>query len=250
MSASSCSNLNEASNLKHTLLLRLVGPMQSWGFRSRFDNRDTALEPTRSGVIGLFSAALGIGRDEAAQLRQFDHLKMGVRVDAPGHVMVDYHTVQRVAKAGGGIADTVQSWRYYLADARFLVGLESGDLDFLRKLEAALKNPKWPLFLGRKSFVPSLPVHLITKDRKTGVREGRDVTTALQEEPWLQVREREKKPTALRLMIETLDAAAGPVMGDVPLDFKARRFGLRYVESIALKDFKDEKELLCFTSHS
>ena len=35
------------------LLMRLAGPMQSWGTRSRFSNRDTGLEPSRSGVIGL-----------------------------------------------------------------------------------------------------------------------------------------------------------------------------------------------------
>jgi CRISPR system Cascade subunit CasD len=35
------------------LLLRLAGPMQAWGTQSRFVNRDTELEPSKSGVIGL-----------------------------------------------------------------------------------------------------------------------------------------------------------------------------------------------------
>ena len=99
---------------RHTLLLRLVGPMQSWGFRSRFDHRDTALEPTRSGVIGLLCAALGWPRD--ADLSRFSDLQMGVRVDAPGRVMTDYQTAQDVLKASGdGVAATTQSWRAYVS---------------------------------------------------------------------------------------------------------------------------------------
>ena len=46
------------------LLLRLAGPLQSWGMLSHFNERDTARFPTRSGVIGLLAAALGIARDE------------------------------------------------------------------------------------------------------------------------------------------------------------------------------------------
>src|SRR3990172_4719032 len=49
-------------NRMPTLLLRLVGPMQSWGTTSRFDQRDTGKEPSKSGVIGLLAAALGIDR--------------------------------------------------------------------------------------------------------------------------------------------------------------------------------------------
>ena len=51
--------------MKYTLLLRLKAPMQSWGVSSRFSIRDTGKEPSKSGVIGLFCAALGISRDEA-----------------------------------------------------------------------------------------------------------------------------------------------------------------------------------------
>lgn len=46
-----------------TLLLRLVGPMQSWGTTSRFDQRDTGKDPSKSGVIGLLAAAMGIDRE-------------------------------------------------------------------------------------------------------------------------------------------------------------------------------------------
>jgi len=53
-----------------TLLLRLVGPMQSWGTTSRFDQRDTGKEPSKSGVIGLVAAALGIDRENWTDLNR------------------------------------------------------------------------------------------------------------------------------------------------------------------------------------
>ncbi len=209
--------------MPHTLLLQLVGPMQAWGHRSRFDNRDTGLEPTRSGVVGLLCAALGWQRD--ADLTPFEALKMGVRVDKPGHVALDYHTAQRddgtTARREGNA--TVSS-RYYLADARFLVGLE-GDLEWLQRLETALKNPKWPLFLGRKSFPSALPV-------ARGIEEG-DVKTVLENAPWVALVEREKRRAAsalsLKLVLETTEPADGEAILDVPRDFERRRYGVRYL---------------------
>lgn len=133
-----------------TLLLKLEGPMQSWGYRSRFDYRDTALEPTRSGVIGLICAAMGIARGE--DISRFDALRMGVRVDKEGRPERDYHTALDVIKADGSGTGTVQSYRDYLADASFNVGLECDDKAFLEEIAAALQNPVWPLFLGRKAF--------------------------------------------------------------------------------------------------
>ena len=51
-----------------TLLLRLAAPLQSWGADSKFETRKTNREPTKSGVIGLLAAALGLRRDDAAGL--------------------------------------------------------------------------------------------------------------------------------------------------------------------------------------
>lgn len=134
----------------YTLLIKLEGPMQSWGYRSRFDYRDTALEPTRSGVIGLICAAMGIARGE--DISRFDALRMGVRVDQEGRPERDYHTALDVIKADGSGTGTVQSYRDYLADASFTVGLECADKALLEEIAKALVAPKWPLFLGRKSF--------------------------------------------------------------------------------------------------
>lgn len=214
----------------HTLLMRLVGSMQSWGHRSRFDNRDTALEPTRSGVIGLLCAALGIPRE--ADLSRFDNLRMGVRVDAPGRVMVDFHTAKRVVRADGTLdkddtKNTVTSHRYYLADARFLVGLESGDVAFLRELEAALHSPVWPLSLGRKSFCLTAPIWL----PDGSVREGVGLEHSLAEFPWYRLREWETKPDRFRRILERTDGNGSIVMLDRPIDFAKRQFAQRRVET-------------------
>jgi len=145
-----------------TLLLRLVGPMQSWGTTSRFDQRDTGKEPSKSGVVGLLAAALGIEREEWTELEPLTHLSMGIRHDRPGIPKRDYQTAgcaatDTIIKADGTQAKEggVVSHRFYLADAAFLVGLECPDRSLLEKIHKALSNPVWPLALGRKSYVPS-----------------------------------------------------------------------------------------------
>jgi CRISPR system Cascade subunit CasD len=203
------------------LLMRLAGPMQSWGIRSRFSNRDTGLEPSRSGVTGLLCAALGRSREEP--LDDFLPLKMAVRVDREGRLMRDYHTAQNVRRADTkGIQETVLSERFYLADADFLVGLD-GDHPFLVQLDAALRRPVWPLFLGRKSFAPSSPVF-------AGLSDG-SLIEVLQSEPWHK-RHRDEEPPdkPLRGVIE-VPYGTGEPRPDVPLSFarRDRRFGVRHV---------------------
>ncbi len=73
------------------LFLRLEGPLQSWGVGSNWVVRETASEPSRSGVIGLLCCALGRRRSEP--LDDLTDLSMGVRVDRPGVRLRDYHTV-------------------------------------------------------------------------------------------------------------------------------------------------------------
>jgi CRISPR system Cascade subunit CasD len=141
----------------NTLLIRCVGPMQSWDTQSRFDVRTTGREPSKSGVIGLVCAALG--RDRAESISDLAELYMGVRVDKEGHILRDFHTAMHVLRAKGGLKETEPSNRYYLADAAFLVGL-SGDGHLLRQIHAALQHPHWTLSLGRKACPPSLPPFL------------------------------------------------------------------------------------------
>lgn len=223
-----------------TLLLRLAGPMQSWGTQSRFVVRDTGREPSKSGVIGLLCAALGRPRHEP--LDDLAALRMGVRVDREGAVRVDYHTAggthlhgdqYGVAISDGkGRPRTAQSWRYYLADADFLVGLE-GDDALLWRLDAALAEPVWPLFLGRKSFVPGLPVRLPDEPPDGPGLRAEPLEEALHSYPWPKSRFPGQEAQRLRLVLETDPARADGVRQDVPLSFvpEQRRFGARYVRT-------------------
>lgn len=196
---------------RHTLLLKLEGPMQSWGYRSRFDHRDTALEPTRSGVIGLICAAMGIARGE--DLSRFTALRMGVRVDEGGRVARDYQTAKDVIKADGSEPETVVSNRDYLADASFTVGLECDDLRFLQEIADALRNPRWFLFLGRKSFPLTRPP--IT--RENPIRAGTLEDNLLRGQP------------GKRVLSEARDGER--VQEDWPLCFGARRFSTRTIKT-------------------
>lgn len=206
-----------------TLLLRLQGPMQSWGTTSRFDERDTQLEPSKSGVLGLICAALG--RDRSEPVDDLAALRMGVRVDQEGVPMRDYQTATGVVIAATGKADlerTVVSPRYYLSDAVFLVGLE-GERSLLERIHDALRRPVWPLALGRKSFVPSVPVYV-----PDGLVEA-ELEQALSE--WRALAG--DGTQARRLVLE--DAAEGAIRLDQPVaPFAQRRFGPRFVKSRVL----------------
>lgn len=198
----------------NTLLLRLSGAMQSWGVQSRFGVRDTGLEPSKSGVLGLVCAALGIPRSDDASLAQLTRLRMGVRVDREGTLKVDYHTAQNVLKAGGGIKDTELSNRYYLADALFLVGLEGEDLDLLNRIQVALRNPVWSLCLGRKAFVPGESVWI-----EDGLKAGMDLSDALKTYPYLGRANPEER---LRMVLE--ESSGTIVRADQPVSFQSRHF--------------------------
>jgi len=156
------------------LALLLDGPMQSWGHVSRFERRTTALHPTRSGVMGLIAAALGInkhGPHEAEQFARFAALNFTTFVlplhdrsgaEMPIRRLEDYHTVTGIRRASGKVDKdaTAQTYRHYLLDARFGVLLE-GAATMLEEIGAALHNPRWGVFLGRKCCLPASPL-LIT----------------------------------------------------------------------------------------
>jgi CRISPR system Cascade subunit CasD len=212
------------------LLLRLEGPLQSWGVRSRWSRRDTGPEPTKSAIIGLLGCAAGILRPDWRSvgepdrtLEQWDNaLRFGVRIDRAGTIETDYHTVQgrhwqadgkmktatsvsgaKPEKAEREPPHTEVTWRDYLYDAAFLVALASGDHALLGRLKDHLEQPKWPLYLGRKACVPSCPVlDRLTNDYET--LEG-----ALRAEPWAAPRSprplKAEQPPKLAAWVETRD---------------------------------------------
>lgn len=151
------------------LLLRLAGPLQSWGTSSRFVRRNTDRAPSRSGIIGLLAAAQGRRRTDS--IEDLLTLRIGVRIEQPGRLERDFHT----AHTHDGAVSMPLSYRFYLADAAFLAAIEGPDA-VIEGLRDALVRPAFPLYLGRRSCPPAGPLVL-------GVRAG-DVPTVLRDEPW------------------------------------------------------------------
>jgi len=162
---------------KSFLALRLEGPLQSWGFDSQYNRRNTGLMPTKSAVAGMCCAAMGYQRgssEEAVFLDKFIAVKM-MAIAKPRNSgnkelsvrrLQDYHTVRNTRTAEGKPKDCHITNRQYLTDAAFGVLLE-GDSALLKQIAAALGNPVWGIWLGRKTCIPTAPI-------LAGLRENRD----------------------------------------------------------------------------
>lgn len=153
------------------LALLLDGPLQSWGFASRFDRRTTGLYPTKSGIIGLICAAIGLAkgspeeRELLAELAASKMMSITIPRQAqsdgsslPLRRLEDYHTVLGTRRASGKMnPDAVVTRRDYLLDARFGVIFE-GPRSVLRRAAVALDDPVWGVWLGRKNCIPAEPI--------------------------------------------------------------------------------------------
>lgn len=155
------------------LVFQLYGPLAAWGDVAIGSVRPAADRPSRSGVLGLVAAGLGIPRTDAPRRAAVAaSLGVGVRVDAAGVPLVDYHTAQVAAgpaarraptrreELDSGPLRTVLSSRTYRADARATVVLwvRPGASHTLAEVADALRTPRFPLALGRRSCPPTLPL--------------------------------------------------------------------------------------------
>jgi CRISPR system Cascade subunit CasD len=146
--------------------LRLHGPLQAWGGSVVGDGRPTLPFPTRSGVLGVVAACMGIKREEQTRLLALaDGARVHVRVDAAGVALVDDQTIQGNPNASP-TRQTIQSKRSYLCDASFVAVVVPGPDATVEAITAALKQPVFAPFLGRRSCVPSTP--LFMQDEVTG----------------------------------------------------------------------------------
>ncbi|MGI5900999.1 MAG: type I-E CRISPR-associated protein Cas5/CasD [Desulfitobacteriia bacterium] len=214
-----------------TLLMRLAAPIQSWGVDAKFDRRSTGRIPTKSGILGMIAAALGRRRNE--NIEDLLKLRFGVRIDKEGSLLRDFQTARSLKSA-------YVTHRYYLSDAIFLAGLE-GDEKLLKKIEFALNNPEFPLFLGRRSCPPEGKVSL-------GIRTGKKLLDALREEPWLvsywQGRKENSKMT-LRIILDADDTDESYFFQrDLPLSFdqEYRKYGFRRVAEATSHVIDNEQE--------
>jgi CRISPR system Cascade subunit CasD len=164
------------------LCMRLYGPMAAWGDIAVGERRPASVQPSRSGVLGLVAAALGIQRTDSDRLAQLDAgVGFGSCLERHGELLVDYHTAQvsssvdrnralkqratiptrRVELAIKSGGNAIISQRTYYLDALASACLwttsnpAEPSLDLIAK---ALREPVFVPYLGRKSCPLALPL--------------------------------------------------------------------------------------------
>lgn len=161
------------------LLATLYAPMASWGDITVGERRTSWDRPSRSAVLGLVAAALGLDRRDQPGHDALDAgYGVAVRVDAPGQVMVDYHTAQTISQTEAKRArprtrrdmirhgkrvhklETILSWREARVDAAYTLALwaRHGARWPLEHLADALRTPVFPLYAGRKAHPLGWPM--------------------------------------------------------------------------------------------
>lgn len=159
---------------KKVIALRLSGPMQSWGYNSEYIYRNSGLFPTKSAVLGICCASMGLPRGSEQEKQFLGNLYSSLmtaialprkRFLGEKSWMVnvrrieDFHTIENTKTASGKISDNaVMTYRQYLCDADFVVLLADIESPIADQLEDKLADPEWGMWLGRKSCIPSAPV--------------------------------------------------------------------------------------------
>jgi len=141
-----------------TLILKTEG-MSAYGLQTFDVHRKVNHFPTRSAIIGLLAAALGITRKEQSALYELsENLTIAVQVNNAGEKMMDYHTVQNFRSPMGKIQKaTKPTYREYWCDSEHTFAI-SADCELIEKLVVAVKYPKFTLFQGRKSCPLTRPL--------------------------------------------------------------------------------------------
>jgi len=144
------------------LAIKLHGVMQAWGGHTYEDLRHSELIPTRSAVLGMLAACLGIERSDVTGLESLSaSVRMAVRLDRQPQRMMDFHTVLDARKVDGKPnPNPVVSRREYLCDAEYTVLIQVSDdaVCSLESIEQAIKKPVYTPFLGRRSCPLSRPL--------------------------------------------------------------------------------------------
>lgn len=218
------------------LVLRLAGPLQSWGGQSQFNRRDTLTEPTKSGVLGLLAAACGVRRQDP--IEDLLGLSFGVRTDRPGTLLRDYHTVSSldgsplpsaqvnskgVQTRTSPAKNTHVTTRFYLQDAVFVAAV-AGPEPLLDTLAVAVRRPAFPLALGRRSCPPAQPLHIPATGTDAPLWTG-GLLEVLQRVPWQGAQPRQRNRPYGRLPVTVDDPRGDDIRTDVPTSFDPLRRG-------------------------
>lgn len=184
--------------------------------------------PTKSGILGLLAAAQGRRRTD--ELEDLLELELAVRTEQQGTLLRDFHTAHHQVKG----TPMPLTDRFYLSDAVFTAHI-GGPRPLLEGLEEALRDPSYPLYLGRRSCVPEgrLPLGIVDVSVAESVR-------SCTWQPGFRARSdaKQQKLESVRLSVQAdisvyanSDAAEGATvakeLNDVPLSFDPERRAYR-----------------------
>lgn len=154
-----------------TLIIKLAGPLQSYGNEATFNRRTSYHYPSKSAILGIIAAALGYRRNDS-RIRKLNQLRMAVRIDQSGRTMTDFQTVEYDQKR----QKRSLSYRDYLQDAVFVAAIGGEDKQ-IEDIQFALHHPKFQLYLGRRANAPAGPL-------KTQIFDNSNPIEVLREYPW------------------------------------------------------------------
>lgn len=223
-----------------TILLKLSGPLQSYGTSSYFQTRYTDYYPSKSAVLGLLAACLGYRRDEEEKLRELSTLKFAVKIDQQGGLLKDYH-IAITDKEIVEIPQTYVTNRYYLEDALFVVAL-SGMNELIDTLIEAIKSPYFQPFMGRRSL--PVPVDFFLGEC------AEDILDSLRNLPWQAAhwykKKKRKQGIGEKISLEVYadeeilkdeKISRSKLRRDIPISFsqKGRQFAFRQEACISIE---------------
>lgn len=185
-----------------TLTIRLSAPLQAYGNEASFNRRTSWGVPSKSAVLGLVAAALGLRRDDST-IASLNELAFATRTEQPGRQMTDFQIVEYQKNANKFTKKL--SYRDYLQDAVFMVALGTDDDGLFNKIEYVLKHPRFQLFLGRRSCPPAgaLQINSFAKQSPVQVLEN----LPWQASTWFQ--QKWRKPEYNAVITADADLLAG-----------------------------------------
>ncbi|MEQ0488847.1 type I-E CRISPR-associated protein Cas5/CasD [Anaerococcus murdochii] len=226
-----------------TILLKLTGPMQSWGTSSRFETRMSDYYPSKSGVIGIIAASLGYNRDEDEKIQKLNDLDFAVRVDQEGVLKKDFHIAIKLDDNGNAEKPYVTN-RYYMEDAVFVVAISHEDDKWIEEILQGLKYPYFQPFMGRRCC--PLPGSFILG------KSEEDPIEALKNLDWQAAAWYKKKNKNYRADIyadkDLLPENPHTIRNDRVVSFsqKERKFGPRFEARSSILMAKSDKDPLDF----
>lgn len=160
--------------MQHYLVFQLYGVLASWGDQAVGGERPGSGHPSRSALLGLLAAGMGISREEEKNHAELSRqCRFGIKLYSSGQVLRDFHTAQvpptikkikhlhtRRDELCADNLGTILSSREYRQDALAVIALwlEDEGIYTLDDLQLGLIRPHFHLYLGRKSCPLSIPI--------------------------------------------------------------------------------------------